>query len=60
MSILTQVLQTQNLPYFIISESNTPLDRSLQIDLLNQKYDLINVLSVNTLWVKKGLIKRTV
>jgi FkbM family methyltransferase len=59
-SILTQVLQTQNLPYFIISESNTPQDRSIQVDLLNQKYDLINVLSVNTLWVKKGLITRTV
>jgi FkbM family methyltransferase len=59
MSILTQVLHTKNLPYFIITESNTPIERSLQIDLLNIKYDLINVLSVNTLWVKRGLIKRT-
>lgn len=58
MSILIQVLQTQNKPYFIISESNTPQDRSLQIDLLNPYYDLINVLSVNLIWIKKGLINR--
>jgi len=51
--ILSQVLNHDHLPVFIIIESNNMLERSKQIELLNEKYHLLNVLSVNTIWILK-------
>jgi FkbM family methyltransferase len=48
-------LDPDKLPYFIIIESNTLYERDLQIEVLRENYYLINVLNVNTLWVRQDI-----
>ena len=55
--ILNQVLRTDNLPYFIIIESNDTTERREQIELFNDKYTIINVLSVNMVLCRSDLIE---
>lgn len=55
--ILADAINTENMPYFIVIESNEPKHRQLQIDIFKHYYDILNVLSVNLVLVKKGLVK---
>ena len=57
--ILSQLLQHHIKPKFVIIESNVMSERRKQINLINNHYDLINVLNVNMIWVRKGLIRET-
>jgi len=48
-------LHPDKLPFFIIIESNTLYERDLQIEVLRENYYIINVLNVNTLWVRQDV-----
>ena len=54
-SILFNIFAANIYPEIIITESNTIQDRTEQIFLLNNRYHLLNVLNVNTIWIRKDL-----
>jgi len=55
--ILKQVLASDVLPDIIIIESNTISERQEQLLTLAEKYHLINVFDVNTVWFRKDAWK---
>ena len=57
--ILKDVLNYKHLPYFIIIESNFKKDRKAQIDLLKDKYHLINILDINMVWIRDDIMNWT-
>jgi len=56
--ILKQVMMSDTKPVIIIAESNTLKERQIHLDLLNKEYHLLNVLSVNTVWIKRSTYER--
>lgn len=52
-NILIDLFTAGIYPCILIVESNTAQDRKEQIDLLNERYHLLNVLDVNTIWIRR-------